>query len=463
LFAGAFKKAYHCRQHRPNINDPYEERSMLRLGNVPVRNCQGVTRRELLQVAGLSTIGLALPDWLRQNDAVAAGSGKYDAARDVSCILLWLDGGPSHFETFDPKPGAIDSIRGPYGAIATKVTGIHVSELLPMTAQQMQHCAIIRSMSHSSGDHSPIPMLTGKAGDSTAHGAVVAKLKGAATSMPPYVHIGSRLGVGGGGLGSAYHPLEVADPAGKKTPPPQFSLTANVSAERFQERRNLLAEIDSMRRAADASLEMGKMDRYSRLAVEMLTSSRVRDAFDLAKERDELRERYGANFFGQACLMARRLVAAGTRFVQIKWYDGPAWDAWDVHGADMGGMERMEQHLCPRLDQGLTALLEDLSTRGMLETTLVVAVGEFGRTPKINKYGARDHWPYCFSALLAGGGVPGGIVVGASDKEGGRPAHRPVSPAEFAATLYRLLGFNTTTDLRLRPFVGNAAPVEELV
>ena len=161
--------------------------------------------------------------------------------------------------------------------------------------------------------------------------------------------------------------------------------------------------------------------------------------------------------------MARRLVEAGTRFVQVKWYEGPAWDGWDVHGADLGGMERMEQHLCPRLDQGLSALLDDLHQRGMLDTTLVVAVGEFGRTPQMNKYGARDHWPACFSALLAGGGVPGGTIVGSSDKHGASPASRPVSPPQFAATLYRLLGLQLTTDPRLKPFVRDAAPIAELV
>src|SRR5262249_29689710 len=157
-------------------------------------------------------------------------------------------------------------------------------------------------------------------------------------------------------------------------------------------------------------------------AVDMLTSARVREAFDLAREKESLRDRYGANFFGQSCLLARRLVEAGTRFVQIKWYDGPAFDGWDVHGADLAGLVRMEQHLCPRFDQGLSALLEDLRQRGLLRTTLVVAFGEFGRTPTINRYAGRDHWPYCSSVLLAGAGIPGGTVVGASDRVAAYPA-----------------------------------------
>jgi hypothetical protein len=430
---------------------------MLTVGSAAVRTCQGLTRRELLRVAGTGLAGMTLAGALRES---AARDAKDTGRREVSCIVLWLDGGPSHFETFDPKPLAPDTIRGPYGAIPTKVPGVHISELLPQTAGLLHKCAIIRSMTHGNGGHSPIPMLTAFDNETTSYGAVIAKLAGFEQAMPPYVHIGSRLPIGGGSLGAPYNPLEVRDPAGKKIELPQFSLSADITSDRFLDRRQLLAAVDRMRAQADAGLV--KLDRFHQLAVDILTSPTVREAFDLTKEKDSLRERYGASFFGQSCLMARRLVEAGTRFVQIKWYEGPAWDGWDVHGADLGGMERMEHHLCPRLDQGLTALIEDLSQRGLLDTTLVIAVGEFGRTPQINKYGARDHWPACFSALLAGGGVPGGTVVGTSDKHGAQPASRPVSPPQFAATLYRLMGFNLTTDPRMRTFVKDAAPVAEL-
>jgi uncharacterized protein (DUF1501 family) len=280
--------------------------------------------------------------------------------------------------------------------------------------------------------------------------------------MPPYVHLGSPLGVGGGALGAVYDPVEVRDPTGNKVALPQFGLRADVSADRFRQRRALLESVDRMRARAHASKAVEQSDAFYRRAVDMLTSTKVRTAFDLGRERDELRERYGANLFGQSCLLARRLVEAGTRFVQVKWYDGPAFDGWDVHGADLAGMRRMEQHLCPRLDQGLSVLLEDLHERRLLDSTLVVVLGEFGRTPRINRFGARDHWPYCFSVLLAGGGVPGGAVVGASDREGAYPANRPVAPAELAATLYRLLGIDTNIDPRVRPFLGAAQPVGEL-
>jgi hypothetical protein len=435
---------------------------MLNVGRATVKNCQGKTRRELLQVAGVGAIGLTLADWLRCRETHAASKPN----DDVSCIFLWLDGGPSHFETFDPKPDTSDGIRGPYGAIPTNVPGIHISELLPMTARRMDKCVLLRSLNHSSGGHSAIPMLSGLDGERTALGAVVTKFKGFRGNMPPYVHLGSALAVGGGRLGAAYEPLKIPDPSGKKVQLPGFTLNANITPERFLDRRQLLGSIDEVRARFDANANVQKQDQFHRRAVDILTSTRVQQAFDLSHEEDHLRERYGANFFGQSCVLARRLVEAGTRFVQIKWYDGPAWDAWDVHGADLGGMVRMEHHLCPRLDQGLSTLLDDLDERGMLDSTIVVAVGEFGRTPKINKFGARDHWPHCFSALLAGGGLPRGAVVGASDKTGSRPEQRPVSPAEFASTLYYHLGIDTTTvasDPRIRPFTGGAAPVAELI
>lgn len=418
------------------------------------RTCAGVTRRDALAVGALTALGLGLPDLLRSQ---ARGPRR----RETSVILLWLDGGPSHLETFDPKPDTPDNVRGPYGAIRTSVAGVPFGELLPMLAARMHRCALIRSLRHGVDSHSPIPTLTVGPNSTTSWGAVVTKLKGPAGDVPPYVHVGSRLGIGGGTLGSAFDPVEVRDPTGAKAAVPQFSLRGDVSADRLGSRRELLASVDRLRGKTDRAVD--QMDTFQRRAAEMLTSPRVRAAFDLGREPDELRERYGANFVGQSCLLARRLVEAGTRFVQIKWYDGPAFDAWDVHGADLGGMVRMEQALCPRLDQSLSALLDDLHERGLLETTLVLALGEFGRTPRLNKYGARDHWANCFSVFLAGGGVPGGVVVGASDREGAYPAHQPVTPPELAATVYRLVGIDTNTDVRVRPFLGAAQPVGDLV
>src|SRR5262249_34497639 len=255
-----------------------------------------------------------------------------------------------------------------------------------------------------------------------------------------------------------YGPVLMTDPSGKQVQLPQFALTANVTADRFRERRELLDAVDKMRSEAHASTAVQQMDASYQQAVNLLTSDTVRNAFDLSKEPEDLRWRYGASTFGQSCLMARRLVEAGTRFVQVNWYSEPAWHGWDVHGADLPGIGRMESPLCPRLDQGLSTLLGDLHDRGLLSSTLVVVSGEFGRTPQINKYGGRDHWPQCFSVLLAGGGIAAGRVVGASDNSGAYPANRPVSVPELAATIYRFLGIDTNADLRIRPFIGDAAP-----
>jgi uncharacterized protein (DUF1501 family) len=437
---------------------------MLKIGHAVSRNCQDVSRRELLQAGGLGLLGLTLADTLRAGEASKAVP-RSKRPTETSCIFIFLEGGPSQLETFDPKPNASSDVRGPYGTIATRVPGLPVCELLPMMAERMHHCALIRSLTGFSGAHIPRPALTGSLESLTTYGAVVARLKGHRGAMPAYVHLGGKLftgrGVGGGALGAAYDPVEIPDPTGQKVQLPQLALSADVTPDRFQQRLELLTAIDQMRASAQASPAVERMDAFHQRAVEVLTSTRVRDAFDLAQEKESLRGRYGANFFGQSLLMARRLIEAGTRFVQVKWYD---WDgAWDIHGFNSTGVERMEEELCPRFDQGMTALLDDLHERGLLASTLVVAVGEMGRTPKINKWGGRDHWGNCLFALLAGGGIPGGAVVGSSDASAAYPATDPVLPAELAATLYRVLGIDTNTDPRIRPFIGNAAPVAALV
>lgn len=436
---------------------------MLKIGRALSRNCQGISRRELLQVGGLGVLGLSLADWMRAEERRPAG--RATRATDKSCIFIFLEGGPSQLETFDPKPMAPNDVRGPYGPIATSVPGTQICELLPMMAQRMHHCALIRSLTGFTGQHTARPALTGSVQGSTTYGAVVTRLMGDRGVMPPYVHIGGRLfnstGVGGGVFGSACEPVTIVNPLASQLQLSQFELAAEVPASRFHHRRELLGTIDRMRAQVAASPTLERMDTFHQRAVNVLTSSRVREAFDLSRERPPLRSRYGANIFGQSLLMARRLVEAGTRFVQIKWYD---WDgAWDIHGFNSTGVERMEEELCPRFDQGMTALLDDLHERGLLGSTLVVAMGEMGRTPRLNHWGGRDHWGPVLFALLAGGGVPAGAVVGSSDAHAGYPATSPVQPAELAATLYRLLGIDTNLDVRVRPFIGSAAPVAALV
>ena len=442
---------------------------MLNVGHAWERNCGGMSRRELLQVGGVSLLGLSLPQLL--STAAAEPSA---TAKDPKCIFIWLSGGPSHFETFDPKPLAPERIRGPYGPISTSVPGLQISQLLPQLARQADRYSIIRSLHHQNAGHNSVAMSAGYELGNTSFGAVVTKLRGLSASMPSYVHVGSFRGqgtieqtgldmVGGGEFGSAYEPIVVRNPMGKTVEVGQFNLSVDVPANRFQQRQELLSAVEKFRADTHQHRAIDQMDTHYRKAVDLLTSTRVRDAFDVRQEPERLRMRYGANFFGQSCILARRLIEAGTKFVQIKWYDCIAFDAWDVHGAELPGMSRMEQQLCPRLDQGLSALLDDLHQRGLLDSTLVVVVGEFGRTPDINKFGARDHWPFCFSGLLAGAGIPGGAVVGSSDKKGAYPATRPVRPEEFAATIYKSLGIDVVNDLRIRRFVKDATPINELV
>jgi hypothetical protein len=435
---------------------------MFHVGEALERNCQGISRRDILQVGGLGILGLTLADWCRARAAQAPSAALGD--REPSCIFIFLSGGPSHLETFDPKPSAAVDIRGPYGVTATSVPGIRISELLPQVARHMDKCAVIRSMTSSDGGHSGVSMLSGATRGGASYGAVLQKLRGSGRSgMPPFVHVGPAGYLpGAGNLGTPFSPFLVAHPA-RQVQMPEFTLTANVPAKRFQDRRALLQSVDGARAAWQENPAVGEMDNNFRRAADLLTSDRVRAAFDVGRERAVLRARYGGSIFGQSCLLARRLVEAGTRFVQVNWYGEPAWHGWDVHGADLPGLVRMESPLCPRLDQGLSSLLEDLQERGLLASTLVVVTGEFGRTPRINQYGGRDHWPQCFSVLLAGGGVPGGAVVGASDNQGAYPADRPVTVPQLAATLYRLLGINTNTDPRIRPYIGEAAPVAELI
>jgi hypothetical protein len=348
-----------------------------------------------------------------------------------------------------------------------------VSELIPGLAKQFDKFAIVRSLAHRNPDHSSTAMLTGIEGGDIPYGAVVSKLLGPAGPMPAYIHIGSSKGDGtqfvsavdnlqAGALGATYAPLRVRTPMGSGVQLGDFSLHQSVPQSRFGDRCKLLDSLAAPDSLSNSAVGR-KMDDQRERATEILSSTRVRDAFDLQRESEALRYRYGANHFGHSCLLARRLVEAGTRYVQVKWYHVAAFDAWDTHGADLPGMRRTEQQLCPRLDMGLSALLEDLDQRGLLESTLVAVVGEFGRTPALNKNGDRDHWPFCFSALLAGAGIEGGTVVGGSDAKGAYPTTNPISPADFAATLYKLVGIDTATDLRIRPFIQDGLPIKQFV
>ena len=435
---------------------------MLELGRGKIRTCQGVSRRRLLTVGGLGVMGLTLADALRAEAAPGAGTG-----RPKSCIFVWLDGGPSQYETFDPKPEAPVEVRGPYGAIETNVSGIRISELLPTLARQMDKFTVVRTFTHGLDRHSPLHVMTGRSDNPTAFGAVATALGERTGSFPPYVRLGSKInGVGGGALGAAYNPVTVEDPYAGKAVIPDFDRPTGIAEGRFDRRRSLLLQVDQFRRGTDADPSLSSQDAAYRKAMGLLTSSEVRTAFDLSRESPELRARYGANKFGQSCLMARRLIEAGSRFVEIKWFgdvDSSAYDSWDVHGADLPGLSRLEHQLCPRLDMAFASLLRDMHDRGLLESTLIVALGEFGRTAKINAMGGRDHWPAAQSVFMAGAGVPAGTIIGSTDAEGAYPSSRPVPLNDFFVTFFRILGFNSNVDDHLRAFIPSGELVDELV
>lgn len=434
---------------------------MLVLGSQWQRTCQGWSRREVLQI-GLSTaLGLNGADWLRVANAAST------VARARSVIFLWLWGGPSHLDTFDPKPRAPLEYRGPFSTIPTSLAGVRFCELFPQLAQRAHKLAIIRSLHTRSNDHgvagttgltgsmSGAVNLGGQVADGNlrpALGAVVARVTNrSASRWPPYLVIGGRLhqgkkpvvGEGGGTLGHRYDPfrLEYSPAAGVRVE--ALQLAPELTPDRLHHRQLLLAKLDAARRWLDSSSAVSALDAYQRQALEMLLSPQALKLLDLHQEPAQLRRRYGHTRFGQSCLLARRLVEHRVPFVQVNWSNHvePEEDAgdggWDMHYRNF---EIMQNRHAPILDQALSALLDDLEQRGLLEQTLVVAVGEFGRTPKINEKIGRDHWEHCYCALLAGGGIRPGVVYGESDDRGERPRASPCTPADLHATVLAALG-----------------------
>ncbi len=421
------------------------------------------SRRQLLQAGSLGLLGLSLPDLLRADSA--------GRRREKSCIFIVQYGGASHIDSLDPKPDAPDDIRGPYRAIPSAVPGVRLGELLPRLAGMARRFALVRSMTHRDGGHDGGMhiQMTGHSRptpDTPYYGSVVAKLKPARANVPPYVWIQNLAGdvqpryLTGGFLGHTCAPLRVGTDLDNPSSP-TFRFTAfdtpkDVPHERLRERMALLRG-------------GGPMRRYQERAADLLAGPAARRAFDLAHEPGRLRERYGRHPLGQNLLMARRLIEAGVRLVSVTaWAGTPPGEkfrnvqTWDMHGegAGLGGIFGKGAFglgwALPNLDQAVSALLDDLHLRGLLEDTLVVMVGEFGRTPKIVKAG-RDHWPACYSALMAGAGVRGGLVVGASDRHGGYVRDHPVTPEDFGATLFRALGIDLATRLAADGFTRPAS------
>ncbi len=426
-----------------------------------------ITRRKLLQVGGLGLLGLNLPGFLR------AAEGSRRKARARSVIFLHQYGGPSCHDTFDMKPAAPQAVRGELKPIASRLSGVPVCELLPRTAGVMDKVTLVRSVHHTMKNHNSAGYysLTGYAPPTDdqrlrdsrdlfpAYGSVVDKFALAKAGVPTFVaypHVirdGSITpGQHASFLGKAHDPLFIGqDPNSPDFRLPELSLPANLSPERLGNRREVLRLIDQQTELLEFSAKARGIDAHYARALTMLSSPGVRKAFDLSSEPDAVRERYGRTTYGQGCLLARRLVEAGARFINVYFSQsiGGCQGGWDTHGFNNKPMYPiLRNYLLPITDHTLPTLLEDLDARGLLDTTLVVWVGEFGRSPRINKLAGRDHWPQCYTALLAGGGVKRGHVHGASDKVGAYPSADPVRPEDLSATMFHLLGIDPKSEVR---------------
>lgn len=423
------------------------------------RSCRLIKRRNLLQIGVLGASGLSLADVLRSE----AHANASQETRQNSIIILWMRGGPSQHETWDPKPDAPVEWRGYFDTTATNVPGIQICDFLPMSAGMMDKWSIIRSLHHQDAGHSAADQycFTGypNEGDPVTNtrpscGSIVAEqLQHQNPRLPAYVMIPRNVpGTGPAYLGPTFQAFETkADPAIRGPfQIPNLALAKGLSLRRLDDRKSLLKDMDSVKLAVERTGEVDAVDRFQQRAWEIVTNPAARNAFDLDAEPAAIRERYGfmapykaptpdrcgAPAWSQRFLLARRLVEAGVRLVTVdcRW--------WDTH---VKGYESMRDGFLGRWDQAFTALLEDLEQRGLLESTMVLAWGEFGRTPRVNSTGGRDHYPHVFSAAMAGGGIQGGRVVGASDAKGAFPLDNPQGPPDVLATVYRHLGVNPNT------------------
>jgi hypothetical protein len=454
----------------------------------------GLSRRDWLRVGGLGAFGLSLSDLLHLHAEPIAVPARGSFGRAKACILIFLSGGPPQHETFDPKPGAPLEIRGILNSRPTSVPGVHFSETLLYTAKVAHRMAVIRSMTTEINSHSTSGyyMLTGYPHTSKAESmppdhsdwpsiaAVVGALKPAEGSplssvvLPEPVFNNPNIlwpGQNGGFMGPNWHPHVLkCDPRQDRVEIEGMSPPPGVSEVRIHERGALLEQLDhhfNSRIAAPGFVDFGRMQQK---AFEVLHAPRSRAAFELDREPQAMREAYGRHKFGQSALLARRLVEAGVRLVQLNWprEDGDTAignPLWDTHSRNT---ERVRDVLCPQFDRTYATLLEDLHQRGLLEETLVVAMGEFGRSPKINAAGGRDHWGQVFSVALAGAGIQGGQVIGSSDKVGGVPESRPVRPPDLAASIFHLLGINPRSEFmdplgRPRMVTNSGLALRELV
>jgi len=449
---------------------------MLSFGTSSTRDCRGLSRRSLLTAGSLAALGLS---WPRVQKVLHAGESSR-ASDPKSIILLWLWGGPSQIDTFDMKPQAPLEYRGPFATIPTNVPGIDVCELFPRMAKCADLYSIIRTMHTMSNDHGIAGTigLTGGIGGALSlggvtmpgrveptQGAIVSRFLNAKSQLPGFVAIGGYLhqgkrpiaGEGGGPLGALYDPFRLDYVEGEGVKLPQLEMSEGLSQDKLGRRMSLLQEFDLQRRGLDRKQkEIERLDSFYQQAYSLLTSNSAREVFDLERESPELRQSYGMSRFGQSCLLARRLVETGIPFVQVNWssHVEPTYDGgdggWDMHDRNFSQMQNWHGWT---LDMAFSGLLTDLADRGMLDSTMVVALGEFGRSPRINVKSGRDHWEHCYAALVAGGGMPGGTLIGTSDKYSEYPSSRAYTPSDLNSTLLLKLGITTPllTDLGLVP------------
>lgn len=423
-----------------------------------------LNRRRLLEVGSLGALGLTLPTLLAASESSSSGAAGFGRAK--RCIFIFLWGGPSQLDTLDMKPDAPAEVRGEFQPIPTNVPGIVLCEHLQGLAQRMDRVALIRSLSHTDPAHlsSGHATVTGHRApvvnsdqdppsekDTPHMGAVLSRLKPSRDELPTSVTVpwqvlhpaapgGKAPGQHGGWLGKKYEPfLVTGDPNAAGWNVPELALQDGVSSQRLLKRRDLLRSLDEARTRLAARAQTTSWTTYQDQAVDLLTAKAAREAFDLSQEPDAVRNRYGRHIHGQSVLLARRLIERGVSLVSVNWHqDGKNF--WDTHG---NNFNRLKNDLIPPADTALAALLDDLATRGLLEETIVAWVGEFGRKPNITQANAgREHWPFCYAGLLAGGGIQGGAVYGSSDANAAYPKDFPVSPQDYAATIYHALGID---------------------
>lgn len=439
------------------------------------------TRREFLRAGSAPLIGLGLPRLLQGRTAAAPEKVTPSIGRAKACIVLFMWGGPAHQDTWDMKPGAPAEYRGDFKPIATTVPGLQICEHLPRLAKQAHKLTVVRSMTHNDVDHTTSThfLLTGRevprrgaalSEDWPSYGAVLSRLGRGKAPLPPFVNLMPKVpngaprfveeshGQGAGWLGSMYDAFRIdADPNQTTYRIADFSLSADVPQQRTERRRELLGQIERQRRALDQQASVLVARSHYERAFALLNSPKAAAAFDLSKENDKVRDRYGRNIHGQAVLQARRLVEAGVPLVTVYWQNDGITNVsvyWDTHNRNFVDLK---ERLCPAADQAFSALLDDLEQRGMLDETLVLWTGEMGRTPRVGQSvvggaGAgrdgRDHWGSCFTSVLAGGGIKSGLMYGSSDRFAAYPVSNPTAPADLAATIYHCLGVDPRLEMR---------------